>query len=609
MEATAAEQRTATLAAMTTSPTPSIGEFAPHVLRQYAVLADGERGALVGPRGDFVWMCAPSWDSDAVFSGLIGGYGSYVVRPQDPWFVWGGYYEHGTLIWRSRWPTSDGVIECREALALPADPHRVVVLRRIMGIDCTARVRVWTDPRPGFGQHAARWERTGDGDFAGQAGPLWLRWRGAPDAEPIRGTDGQLGLTLEVGPGQHHDLVLEIADETGLGAPVQADTAWQETERAWLSALPDCTDTAAPREATHAYAVMSGLTSRTGGMVAAATTSLPERAEEGRNYDYRYVWIRDQCFAGQAIAAHGSHPLVDDAVGFISARLLDDGPNLAPAYTIRGGTVPEERTLSLLGYPGGTDKVGNRVRNQFQLDAFGEALLLFAAAARVGLLSDDGRRAVDVAVHAIEKRWRDPDAGVWELDERRWAHSRLTCVAGLRAAAADVPSTREQASRWVQFADSLLADVAGDCVHPSGRWQRSPDDPRVDAALLLPPLRGALSPADPRSVATLDAVRQELTEEGYVYRFRHDSRPLGDAEGAFLLCGFVMAMAQHQRGDTLDAFRWFERGRAACGPPGLHTEEFDVAQRQLRANLPQAFVHALLLESATKLVRPGLEGV
>jgi len=111
----------------------------PHALRDYALLADGERGAIVGPRGEIVWMCAPRWDSDAVFASLIGGEGSYAVTPAAR-FVWGGYYEQGTLIWRNRWVTDEGVIECREALALPGDPHRVVLLRSIMPGDAPARL-------------------------------------------------------------------------------------------------------------------------------------------------------------------------------------------------------------------------------------------------------------------------------------------------------------------------------------------------------------------------------------------------------------------------------------------------------------------------------------
>ena len=132
-------------------------------------------------------------------------------------------------------------------------------------------------------------------------------------------------------------------------------------------------------------------------MVAAATTSLPERAEEGRNYDYRYVWIRDQCYAGQAVARAGAYPLLDDAVGFVSRQLLAHGPDLKPASTTTGGPVPDERRLNLPGYPGGWDRVGNWVNKQFQLDAFGEALLLFASAADHDRLDAEGWRAVEIA--------------------------------------------------------------------------------------------------------------------------------------------------------------------------------------------------------------------
>jgi GH15 family glucan-1,4-alpha-glucosidase len=138
-------------------------------------------------------------------------------------------------------------------------------------------------------------------------------------------------------------------------------------------------------------------------------------------------------------------------------------------------------------------------------------------------------------------------------------------------------------------------------LHRSGRWQRSASDERLDAALLLPPLRGAIAASDPRTLATLRAYTDELTQDGYAYRYRPDERPLGQAEGAFLLCGFILSLALAEQGDAVAAGRWFERNRAACGPPGLLSEEFDVEQRQLRGNLPQAFVHALLLECAATL--------
>jgi alpha,alpha-trehalase len=578
----------------------AVSEFPPHILREYALLADGERGVLVGPRGDFSWMCAPRWDSDAVFSSLIGGAGLYAVTPVDPRFVWGGYYEEGSLIWRSRWITTDGIIECREALAFPGDPLTGVVLRRVTAVEGPARVRVVFDPRAGFGRRPMEHVEQHDARWRARCGRLRVRWSGAERATRTKG--GALVCELDLAEGAHHDLVLELS-ERNLGDPVDPASAWRATEAGWARAVPELADSMAPRDARHAYAVLRGLTRPGGGMVAAATMSLPERAAAGRNYDYRYAWIRDQCYAGQAVAVTEAQPLLDDAIAFISGRLLADGSQLKPAYRITGDAVPDERRLAhLTGYPGGADKVGNWVNHQFQLDAFGESLLLFATGARHDHLDSEHWKAVEAAAEAIETRWGEPDAGIWELDDRHWAHSRLMCVAGLRAIAKY--ASPAQAGPWSGLADGIAASVAADCVHPTGRWQRAPDDPRVDAALLLAPIRGALPASDPRSVSTLAAVETELAREGYVYRFRHDDQPLEDAEGAFLLCGFLMALGVHQQGRDVEALRWFERNRSACGPSGLLTEEFDVQQRQLRGNVPQAFVHALLLECAARLGRP-----
>jgi len=572
------------------------------VLREYSLLADGERGVLVGPKGDFAWMCAPRWDSDAVFSSLIGGGGMYAVTPTEPRMVWGGYYEQGSLIWRSRWVTTTGIVECREALAFPGDPHAAVVLRRIVATDGPARVRVVLDARAGFGIHPMGSLRADDGVWTARTDGLQLRWSGSAAARPAPG--GGLELQIELEPGAHHDLVLELSDRAFSDVPVRADAAWEATETAWAEAMPRLDGTLAAGDVRHSYAVLRGLTSSGGGMVAAATMSLPERSDAGTSYDYRYAWIRDQAYTGQAIAAHGPHPLLDTAVGFVAERIAADGPQLQPAYTVVGGRVPDERTLSYLdGYPGGTDKVGNWVNQQFQLDAPGEALLLFAAAARHDRLDLAHWRAAESAVKLIETRWTEADAGIWELDNHRWAHSRLTCAAGLRAIAKARPTT-PRAGAWTALADAIVAEVSSDSLHASGRWQRAPDDERIDAALLLAAIRGAVTAQDPRSQSTLDAVEAELGGSGHVYRFRHDQRPLEEAEGAFVLCGFLMALATHQQGRTSDAVGWFERSRSACGPPGLFTEEFDVRQRQLRGNLPQAFVHGLMFEAATRLARP-----
>jgi alpha,alpha-trehalase len=577
----------------------------PHVLRDYALIADGERGAVVSPRGDIVWLCAPRWDCDAVFSTLIGGEGVYAVTPAHT-FVWGGYYEEGTLIWRSRWITVSGLTECRDALAFPGDRDRIVLLRRIIARDCPAEVEVVLDLRAGFGKHGLRSVKRDDhGAWTGRAGDLHVRWSGEVSGARVRRAGGAsvLAMNLTVPAGQSRDLLLEVSAEPLRDVPGEPDELWRATEDRWAEAVPPLDDVVASRDARQAQVVLRGLTSSGGGMVAAATTSLPERAEQGRNYDYRYAWIRDQVYAGRAAAAAGAFPLLDDAVAFISARLHEDGPKLLPAYTADGGRVPDQRGLHLPGYPGGFDLVGNWVNKQFQLDALGESLLLLAAAGSHDRLDSGSRKAAEIAADAIARRWQEPDAGIWEIDNQAWTHSRLICAAGLRRAARHC-TTEPQASEWSALADSIVADTAEHAMHPTGRWQRSPGDPGLDAALLMPAIRGAVPADDPRTAETLRAYLAELTQDGYAYRFRHDERPLGEAEGAFLLCGFVVTLALHQQGQEVEAARWFERNRAACGSPGLYAEEYDVAERQLRGNLPQGFVHAMVLECAARLAAP-----
>ena len=433
------------------------------------------------------------------------------------------------------------------------------------------------------------------GAWTARTGPLQLRWTGASGAQVDQAERLCLDLTLD--SGTHHDFVLEISDQA-LGAPIDPDQAWHATSRSWRSAIPRLDSSVAPRDARHAYAVLRGLTSRDYGMVAAATMSLPERTGTSTNYDYRYAWIPDQCFAGLAVAADGGHPLLGDSVAFVTARLLADGDRLTPAYLVSGSPVPSEQPLDLPGYPGGADIRGNHVRNQFQLNGLGESLLLLAAAVHRDMLDSDGWAAAQVAVQVIQQHWDKPDAGIWELDDQWWTHSRLSCIAGLQQAAAVGP--RADANRFDELADIIYRETVRRCGG-RGYWQRTDADHRVDAALLVPPIRDMQADFEPLTAETVKAVRSTLMDDGYVYRYAPADEPLGESEGAFLLCGLSLALAEEQLGNRVEAFRWFERNRAACGPAGLSAEEFDVEQRQLRGNLPQAFVHAMLLEAAVRL--------
>jgi hypothetical protein len=206
-------------------------EFPPAALRNYALIADGERGALCGPNSELVWLCAPRWHDDAVFSTLIGGSGVYAVTPTGR-HVWGGHYETGTLIWRNRWATDSGaVVECRDALAVPADANRVKILRRIEAIAGNARVHVVLDVRARFGAQPMHEIHREDGTWTASSGELALRWTGAGDAKVD--DRGRLVLELTVPPGCTHDFVLDLG--RSVGEPTVAEEAWRSTERAWRS--------------------------------------------------------------------------------------------------------------------------------------------------------------------------------------------------------------------------------------------------------------------------------------------------------------------------------------------------------------------------------------
>ena len=377
-----------------------------HSLRDLALIADGERGAIIAPDGNIAWLCAPRWESPAIFADLLGGGGVYAVRPGTP-SIWGGSYEPGSLIFRSHWTGRSDALELRDALALPSNADSLTLLRRIEAVDGDTSVEIELDLRTDYGRHRSRDIRRDDaGLWHGRTadGIRW-RWAGAPEAQ--LDSHGVLRMECRLRSGERRDLVLEIGTRLP-DEPLRADVAWPATEDAWRARVPALDDSIAPRDARHAYAVLCGFTSHGNGMVAAATTSLPENIGGDRDYDYRYTWIRDQCYAGMADAAAGGTSLLQPALDFVTARLLEDGPALKPVYTTYGGAMLDEQELPLPGYPGSLTVIGNRARRQFQLDVFGDSLLLLAAGERLGLLHSDrgsGPSRASSASRACD-RWR-----------------------------------------------------------------------------------------------------------------------------------------------------------------------------------------------------------
>ena len=577
----------------------------PFALRDYALLADGERGVLVGPRGEMAWMCFPSWDSPSVFSALLGGAGHYQVTPADDRFVWGGYYEESTLIWNSRWVTTDSVIECREALAFPADPSRAVILRRVRAVEGPARVAVRLDARADYGRRPMADVGRDGASGTPTSGPVHLRWRPGPGARPLRG--GELSLRLDLAAGEHRDLVLELSTEPITAEIAPADELWRATEDSWRHAVPAMEQHPRPDATPPTPTPFCGAHHRRAGRWSPPP---PCRCPSGP----RPAGTTTTATPGSATSASPARPPPPSPAARSCSTLRcvsspngcwPTGPTSSPPTGPAADRCPTRTNCPTCpATPAGKVKAGNRVNRQFQLDGLGEALLLLAAAARPGPARPrplEGGR--DWRRTRIGARWQEPDNGIWELDRRWWTHSRLTCVAGLRNIArthdrrpsrtVDRPGRRHRAPRR----------PAPACTRPAGGSGR-PTTTGSTPPCSSPSIRGGIAADDPRTTATLAAVEEELCQDGYIYRYRHDDRPLQEAEGAFSLCGFVLALAYLQQGRHDRAGAWFERNRASCGPPGLLTEEFDVGERQLRGNIPQAFVHAMLLECAARLENP-----
>ena len=248
-----------------TGPVGGRGFDRPAVLRDYALLADGERGALVDPGRAITWLCFPSWDSPAVFAGLVGGGGGYQVQPAAP-AVWGGHYEPVGLVWRQRWTTTTGRVECREALALPGRPDQVTILRRVSVTGSSAAVRVRLALRADFGATGVRDLRRGeDGCWRGRLAGGSFCFAGAAQAQLVQ-TAGHddLEMELAVEPSQAHDLVLTLSTGSSADSPAP-DEAWRAVEAGWsqrLAGVP--TAGTAARDVRHAHAVLHGLTSASG---------------------------------------------------------------------------------------------------------------------------------------------------------------------------------------------------------------------------------------------------------------------------------------------------------------------------------------------------------
>jgi trehalose 6-phosphate phosphatase len=582
------------------------GQSAPPIER-LSMLGNGRSVALLTPDAKVCWHCVPGPASAAVFADLLGGApaGHFSIRPERDALPLGQRYVPGTMTLETRWP---GLV-VTDYLDHHTAPHRNDLIRVISG---SAPAVVEFAPRWEFGQVAVRLQPVPDGlVVAGAADPMVLRSPGT--AWDIVSDAGHESGRAVVVPRPDRPVVLELRCGTDDTSPhplpesarrEQSGTHWSR----WLAGLSLPTVEAA-------LVGRSALTLRalchadTGGIMAAATTSLPEELGGSRNWDYRHCWLRDAALTAQALVSLGS---TAEATAFLDwvHRVLASLPGperLHPVYAMDGSSLGPEAVIDTLpGYAGSRPvRVGNLADHQVQLDVFGPVVeLIEALAARRGHLVDADWTLVGAMCQAVARRWHEADHGIWEEREipRHHVHSKVMCwVAVDRAIRLARAYHRAAEPGWPVLRDTIAVDVLEHGWHDQVQaFTAAYNSTDLDAASLHVGLSGLLDPADDRFQATVTAVEAGLRSGSTVYRYRRDDGLPGQ-EGGFHLCTAWLIEAYLLTGRRTEAEELFSQLAGAAGPTGLLPEEYDpIAERSL-GNHPQAYSHVGLIRCAQLL--------
>ena len=583
------------------------------LIEDYALIGDCQTAALVGRDGSLDWLCFPRFDSRACFAALLGNpdHGRWLLAPIGSPRRVKRSYRGDTLVLETTFTTETG--EATVVDFMPIRTGQPDVVRLVVGRRGVVRMHTQFAPRFDYGS-LTPWVRPAPGGVVAVGGPDTLHLR-AP--VPFRIEQWMATAEFDVREAEEIPFVLTWhPSHVPPAPPTDGPAAAHETARWWQEWAARCTYQGEWRdEVVRSLVTLKALTfGPTGGIVAAATTSLPEHIGGERNWDYRYCWLRDATFTLAALLQCGYTGEAKAWREWLLRAVAGKGSELRIMYGVAGERrLPEMELPWLPGYENSRPvRIGNGASDQFQLDVFGETLDCLHLARHYGLsAADDDWRIERELLVRLEQVWQEPDEGIWEVRgaKRHFTHSKLMAWVAFDRAVKDVErfGLDGPADRWRALRNGLHTEICERAFDPDlNAFVQFYGDKEMDASVLMMAEVGFLPPSDPRIQGTVAAVERQLLRDGFVDRYHTGSSVDGlpKGEGAFLLCTFWLADNYALMGRHADARRVFENLLAIRNDVGLLAEEYDpVARRQL-GNFPQAFSHLGLVNTARNLTQP-----
>jgi GH15 family glucan-1,4-alpha-glucosidase len=581
--------------------------FAP--IRSYAAIGDGRTVALVARDGSIDWLAVPALDGVPLFGALLDVErgGSFTLAPVDDHEVTRRYVGRSNVL-ETTFTTADGVARVVDGLMLQdgGELSWVELLRRVEGVAGSVRFRYRLRPRFGFDDEP-RFERRGEALLA-CSGERVLALRSF-DAGDAHVTDGAIEGELAVDGDRVALLSCVVVGAEPIPLPTREEheIRLRRTVDAWERWAAFMSYDGPQRDAVErsALALKLLISSSTGAVAAAPTTSLPERVGGDQNWDYRFAWVRDSALTLDALGSLGYREQVHASLAWLLRATEPTHPRLAPFYTLAGDSPGGCTELDLTGYRGSRPvRDGNGASGQLQLGVFGDLLETIWLYVRHGNALDErtGRRVAEIADHVCGV-WQQPNSGIWELhDEQRYTQATINCWLALDRAvrladAGEVPAARRSA--WHEERERIRRWVDDNCWSDAKQSYTLHDGTeRLDAAVLLAARCGFLENGHPRLASTIDAIRSELGAGGPLL-YRYSGR--ADREGAFLACSFWLVSALVTCDRTAEASALFDELVALANDVGLLAEEIDADTGAFLGNFPQGLTHLALINAAVAI--------